>query len=117
MRTDVFGAKGLRKALIEAKVDDVPGERQVRRWISNDTPMPKRIQREILRLLKLPADTKEAPPPQWATELQRGLDALLEQAKISPADERDLAAARAIAADTEKRLSRARGGARRAASR
>ena len=43
------------------------------------------------------AEHEGAAAPQWARRLERGMDALLQSAEISPVDERELAEARAVA--------------------
>ena len=47
MRYDLLHPKALRTALLEAGVEGVPTERQVRRWVTGDTPMPAWARRAI----------------------------------------------------------------------
>jgi len=67
----------------------------------------------VERPVRLSWPEREAPPPTWATGLQRGMSALLEHAEISPNEERDLALARAVAEDVLAQRSPARGVTRR----
>ena len=59
MRYDLLHPKALRTALIEAGVEGVPTERQVRRWVTGDTPMPAWARRAIDEVL---GTKKEAAP-------------------------------------------------------
>ena len=63
----------------------------------------------VERPVRLSWPDNEAPPPAWATGLQRGMSALLEHASISPDAERDLALARAVAEDVLAQRLPARG--------
>jgi hypothetical protein len=70
MRYDLFHAKALHAALIDHLGEDygVPGERQIRRWVSGDSAVPGWARQAIDELLE--QTTKDA-PPQWAERLAR----------------------------------------------
>ena len=68
MRYDLLHPKAVRAALIEAGVEGVPTERQVRRWITGDTPMPAWARRAIEEV----AGTQKEPlEPTWLEGLVR----------------------------------------------
>ena len=69
MRYDLLHPKALRAALIEAAGEDVvPTERQVRRWVTGETPIPGWARRAIQELM---GTTKEAAPPAMEERLAR----------------------------------------------
>ena len=70
MRYDLLHPKALHKALVEHLGEDagVPGERQVRRWVTGDTPFPAWARRAVDEIMAMPQTAKE-PPPEWAEAL------------------------------------------------
>lgn len=70
MRVELFSAKALRAALIEAGVKGVPGERQVRNWVSSGH-VPRSFERDVEALLPT---QKEPPEPAWVGRLEAKLD-------------------------------------------
>lgn len=82
VRYDLLHPKALRAALIEAGVEGVPTERQVRRWITGVTPIPGWARRTIDELV---GTTKEAAEPPWVQRLEDRLYAI-EAAQSAIAD-------------------------------
>lgn len=75
MHFELLAPKALRAALIKRMGEDaVPTERQVRRWISGDTPIPGWARREIEALVGDSGHDETAPP--WAERLLSGVMAL-----------------------------------------
>ena len=72
MRFDLLHPKALRAALIERVGEDaVPTERQVRRWVTGDSPIPGWARHTITELM---GQTEEEPPePPWVGRLERHL--------------------------------------------
>lgn len=70
MRYDLLHPKALRKAVIEhlGTEQDVPGERQFRRWVAGDTPVPGWARRVIDEIVGASPQTQENPPA-WAEGL------------------------------------------------
>ena len=70
MRYDLLHPKALRAALIEHMGPDypVPKERQVRRWVTGDTPIPGWARRAVDELHGI---TKETAPPSLEERLRR----------------------------------------------
>ena len=77
MRYDLLHPKALRAALIEHMGPGygVPTERQVRRWVTGDTPMPGWAKRAVDELM---GTTKEAAEPVWVQRLESRLIELRE---------------------------------------
>ena len=101
MRYDLLHPKALRAALIESAGEDVvPTERQVRRWVTGDTPMPGWARRAIDQLM---GTTKEAAEPEWVQRLEaRLIDLRANQDRVAK-----LATQRAIEALAPPDLQRA----------
>lgn len=84
MRYDLLHPKALRKAVIEhlGPDVDVPQERQFRRWVSGDTPIPSWARRVIDEIVAAPQQ-QEAPRPEWAEGLMLEADAAYRLLKLT----------------------------------
>lgn len=94
VRYDLLHAKALRAALVEHMGPEypVPKERQVRRWISGDSPWPGWARKATDDIL---GTTKEAPRPVWAEGLDTKVELILWALRLTPEEQADLLAKRA----------------------